>query len=94
MENIVCMHACSVAQSCQTPCDPMNCRLPGFSVHGIFRGQEYGGGLPFPPPGDLPNPGIEPAHPAAPVLEGKFFTTEPHGKPGKILCSFRFFHTT
>ena len=34
--------------------------------------------MPFPPPGDLPNPGIEPATPA---LAGGFFTTEPPGKP-------------
>ena len=33
--------------------------------------QEYWSGLPFPPPGDLPDPGIEPASPA---LAGGFFT--------------------
>ena len=48
-----------VAQSCPTLCDPMDCTLPGFSVHGISR-QEYWSGLPFPSPGDLPDPGIEP----------------------------------
>ena len=37
-----------------------------------FSRQEYWRGLPFPPPGDLPNPGIEPV---SPVLEGRFFTT-------------------
>ena len=37
-----------------------------------FSRQEYWSGLPFPPPGDLPNPGIEPV---SPVLEGRFFTT-------------------
>ena len=42
-----------------------------------FSRQEYWSGLPFPPPGDLPNPGIEPASPA---LAGRFFTTEPPGK--------------
>ena len=36
--------------------------------------QEYWSGLPFPPPGDLPNPGIEPLSAA---LAGKFFTKEP-----------------
>ena len=36
---------------------------PGFSDHGISR-QEYWSGLPFPSPGDLPNPGIEPGSPA------------------------------
>ena len=33
---------------------------PGSSVHGIFSRQEYWSGLPFLPPGDLPNPGIKP----------------------------------
>ena len=43
-----------------------------------FPRQEYWSGLPFPPPGDLPDPGIEPVSPA---LVGKFFSTEPPGKP-------------
>ena len=43
----------SVAQSCQTLCDPMSCSPPGSSVHGIFPRQEYWYGLPFPPPGDF-----------------------------------------
>ena len=38
--------------------------------------QEYWSGFPFPPPGDLPNSGIEPASPEAPILTGEFFTTE------------------
>ena len=62
-----------VAKSCLTLGDPMDCSLPGFSVHGISQ-QEYWSGLPFPPLGDLPDPGIEPASPAAPALAGKFFT--------------------
>ena len=40
--------------------------------------QEYWSGLPFPPPGDFPDPGIEPTSPA---LAGRFFTTEPPEKP-------------
>ena len=43
-----------------------------------FSRQEYWSGLPFPPPGDLPDPGIEPACPA---VSGRFFTTETPGKP-------------
>ena len=39
-----------------------------------FSRQEYWSGLPFPPPGDLPNAGIEPATPA---LQADAFTTEP-----------------
>ena len=45
-----------------------------------FSRQEYWSGLPFPSPGDLPYPGIEPESPAAPALAGEFFTTEPLGK--------------
>ena len=40
--------------------------------------QGHWSGLPFPPQGDLPDPGIEPL---SPVLAGGFFTTEPSGKP-------------
>ena len=47
-----------VAQSCLTLCDPMNCSPPGSSVHGILQAR-IRRGLPFPFPGDLPNPGIE-----------------------------------
>ena len=43
-----------------------------------FPRQEYWSGLPIPPPGDLPNPGIEPMSSA---LAGGFFTAEPPGKP-------------
>ena len=43
-----------------------------------FSRQEYWSGLPLPPPGDLPNPGMEPTSPA---LAGRFFTTELRGKP-------------
>jgi len=41
-----------------------------------FSRQEYWSGLPCPPPGVLPDPGIEPL---SPVLAGGFFTTEPPG---------------
>ena len=43
-----------------------------------FPRQEYWSGLPFPPPGDLPIPGMELESPA---LAGRFFATEPLGKP-------------
>jgi len=48
-----------IIQLCPTLCDPMDCTLPGISVQGFSR-QEYWNGLPFPSPGDLPDPGIEP----------------------------------
>ena len=40
-----------------------------------FPRQEYWSGLPFPPPADLPDPGIEPASLMSPALAGGFFTT-------------------
>ena len=46
-----------------------------------FSRQEYWSGVPFPSPGDLPNPGIEPASLVSPALAGGFFTTMPPGKP-------------
>ena len=45
-----------------------------------FSRLEYWSGLPFPTPGDLPNPGIEQTSPVAPALAGRFFTTAPPGK--------------
>ena len=47
-----------------------------------FSRQEYWNGLSFPSPGDLPNPGIEPASPVAHALQkDSLLTTEPPGKP-------------
>ena len=40
-----------------------------------FSRQEYQSGLPFPSPGDLPNPGIKPTSLMSPALAGRFFTT-------------------
>ena len=59
-----------VVQSYPTLCDPMDCSLPGSSVHGILQARMLER-VAMPPPGDLPNPGIEPAPPA---LAGGFFT--------------------
>ena len=49
-----------------------------------FCRQEYRSGLPFPSPGDLPDPGIEPTSLESPALAGQFFTTVPPGKPGVL----------
>ena len=46
-----------------------------------FSRQEYWSGLPFPSPGDLPDPGIEPGSPA---LEADALPTEPPGKPIQV----------
>ena len=46
-----------------------------------FSRQEYWSGLPFPPPGNLPNPRIKPTSPAPPALAGGYFSTS---RPGKL----------
>ena len=48
-----------------------------------FSRQEHWSGLLCPPPGTLPNPGMEPASLMSPALAGKFFTTTPPEKPNK-----------
>ena len=70
------MHAQSLPL-CLTLCDPMDCSLPGSSDHGSSR-QEYWSGLPFPSPGDLPNPGIEGGSPAS---QADSLPSESLGKP-------------
>ena len=53
--------------------------------------QEYWSGLPLSIPGDLPNPGIEPASLVSPTLAGRFFTTEPPWKPLYLLLLLSYF---
>ena len=55
-------------------CNPMDYSPPGSSVHGFPR-QEYWSRLPCPPPGDLPDPGIEPKSLMSPAFADGFFTT-------------------
>ena len=65
------------AQSCLTLSKPADCSPPGSSVHGIFEARVLEQ-VAIPSPGDLPGPGIKPVFPA---LAGRFFITEPPGKP-------------
>ena len=60
---------------------PRDCSLSGSSIHGILQARilEW---VPFPSPGDLPNPGIEPGSPA---LEADALTSEPPGKPHQYI---------
>ena len=71
--------------SCLTLCDPMDCSLPGSSVYEISQ-QAYWSGLPFPSPGYLPDPGIEPWSPA---LEAGTLTSEPPGRAYLLMCSLK-----
>ena len=54
--------------------------LPGSSVHGILQAK-YWNGLPCPPPGDLPHPGIKPALLTSPALAAGSLPLVPSGKP-------------
>ena len=70
-----------VAKSCP------NLETPWTSAHQAplsvgFSRQEYWSGLPFPSPGDLPDPGIEPR---SPTLQVDALTSEPPGKPDSCL---------
>ena len=83
---------CSVAQSCPTLCSPVGCSPPGSSVHESPRQQSWSG-LPLPPPGDLPDPGIEPASPVSPALAGGFFTHWAGTKETAPRMQFHYFQT-
>ena len=62
-----------VAQSCLTLCDPWTIARQAPLCMGFFR-QEYWSALPFPPPRDLPNPGIEFRSPA---MQADFLPSDP-----------------
>ena len=72
-EDGVCVCVCTQLLSCVllfvTPWTPLSM--------GFFQAKSRSG-LPFPPPGNLPDPEIKPVSPA---LAGRFFITEPAGKP-------------
>ena len=88
------MHATySVTQLCLTLCniDYLRHRLqPSRLLSMDFFRQEYWSGLPFPPPGDFPDPEIEPPSPVSPALAGRLFTTAPPALyPGNNLFIIR-----
>ena len=62
---------------------------PNGSLFMEFSREEYWSGLPFPPLGDLPNPGMEPASLASPILAGRFFNKV----KVKLLSRVRLFAT-
>ena len=76
---LTCIYICRgvCVLSCVCLCNPMTVAHQALLSVG-FPKQGYRSGLPFYPPGDLPNPGIAPSSFAS---VGGFFTTEPPGKP-------------
>ena len=76
----------SVTQARLTLCGPVDCSLPGSSVHGIFQARalervatSYSR--------DLPSSGNEPVSPAPRILAARFFTTVPPGRPNVFLTN-------
>ena len=72
-----------VTQLCPTLATPWTVAHQASPSMGFSR-QEYWSGLPFPSPGDLPDPGIEPK---SPTLEADSLTSEPPGKKHVLKCS-------
>ena len=78
------MPACSVTKSCLTVVT-LETAAHQTPLSMEFSRQEYWNWLPFPPPRDLPNPGIELTTLVSPALASRFLTAEPPWKP-KVLC--------
>ena len=76
---------------CMLSCAQLFVILWAVAQHALTTGfsrQEHCSGLSCPPPGGLPNPGMEPMCLMSPALAGRFFTTLPPGKPIITLCIF------
>ena len=74
-EQCIIPHMLLCAQSGLTLCNPLWTVDRQAPLSMAFSRQEYWRGLPFPTPGYLPNPGIEPVSPASPAWAGRFLTT-------------------
>ena len=83
------MHAKSL-QPCLTLCNPMDCSLSGFSVHGILQARILEWVAMPSPPGDIPNPEIELASLLSPALASRFFTTSATWEAQSLLSSTSF----
>ena len=72
---------CLVTQTCSTLCASMDYSPPGSSGLWGFSRKDYWSVLPCPPPGDLPNPGMEPRYPS---LQVDSLPTEPSRKRSEM----------
>ena len=80
--SFLCIHAKSL-QSCLTLCDPVD--LACLALFMGFSRQEYWSGLPCPPPGGLPDLGIESESPVAPALQVDTLPLSHQGNPYSFL---------
>ena len=74
------VHTCSVASAVSNSLQPYDC-TPQVPLSMGFSRQEYWSGLPCPPPGDLPDPGIKHTAPVSSALQADALPTQPLGKP-------------
>ena len=74
-----CVHASSLSHICLFAAPWTIARQDALSME--FYRKDYWSGLPFPTPGNIPNPGVEPMSLVSPALAGEFLTPEPPGKP-------------
>ena len=75
----------TATKSCLTLATPWTIAHQALLFMG-FSKQEYWSGLPFPPPGDLPDPGIKHASPA---LQADSLSTEPSGE---VICIYKLYY--
>ena len=80
------IHACMFSQLCLTFSTPWTVALQALLFMGFSR-QEYWSRLLFPPPGNIPDPGIEPESPVSSALQMDSLPIEPLGKPYSSLLS-------
>ena len=91
----VCVCVCVCIFSCVLNCVrlfwPHGLYNPPMSTSMEFSRQEYWSGLPYIPPGCLPDPGVELASLASPAPAGRFFNTAPPGKPN--VCAHAYIYS-
>ena len=87
------LQACRLSGAAVRLCNTVDCRSPGSSVRRILRARIVAW-VAISPPGDLPDPGLEPASPVAPALHVDSLPLELLGKPLKVLNPPKpqFFH--
>ena len=82
------VHACLVASDVSYSVTPWT-----VTLQAPLSRQEYWSGLPCPPSGHLPDPGIKPTLVMSPVLAGRFFTTNPTWEAHKAYLNMPIFYT-
>ena len=89
-QQILCMlemkHVCMLSHFCRVQLFAiLRTVAHQASLSVVFPRQEYWSGLPFPPPGDLPDPGIKPVPPAAPALQADCLPLSHQGSPLEMM---------